>query len=149
MEVSSSRGGRDFDTPRTDAAVIQSETDDRLAGETVSADFARGLERELVRWTSFGRSLYHDDVQREIAAAKSGSERNCGWIAVTDRPMPNDLGGSHLVANARGQVAPCIRGVIANNVGTAYDWNYGEPVTHWMPMPSPPHNRNSCAKDTP
>lgn len=32
-------------TPRTDARVITSETDERLAGELVDADFARQLER--------------------------------------------------------------------------------------------------------
>lgn len=61
-------------TPRTDAAVIQSETDDRLSGELVSADFARGIERELAKWTSLGRSLYHDDVRRETEAAKQQSK---------------------------------------------------------------------------
>lgn len=60
------------------------------------------------------------------------------WIAVSERPMPNNLYGSHLVANAKGQVAPCIRGVIHNNVGTKWDWDFGEPVTHWMPLPEPP-----------
>lgn len=34
-------------TPRTDAGVITDEFDDRLGDETVTADFARQLEREL------------------------------------------------------------------------------------------------------
>lgn len=52
--------------------------------------------------------------------------------------MPDD-GGTFLVANAKGQVAPKIRRIIHNNVGTAYDWNYGEAITHWMPLPSAPN----------
>lgn len=52
--------------------------------------------------------------------------------------MPKD-GGSYLVADAvRGNVAPYIRGVIHNNIGTAHDWQYGEAITHWMPLPRPP-----------
>ena len=38
----------------------------------------------------------------------------------------------------RGNVAPYIRGVIHNNIGTAHDWQYGEAITHWMPLPQPP-----------
>ena len=52
--------------------------------------------------------------------------------------MPKD-GGSYLVADAvRGNVAPYVRGVIHNNTGTHWDWQYGEAITHWMPLPPPP-----------
>jgi hypothetical protein len=84
------------DTPRTDALVITSETDDRLAGELVSADDARKLERELaaleaekcdaITWTMFKaraeeaeaalaeatRAL--SDVTREREAMKSRAD---------------------------------------------------------------------------
>lgn len=59
-----------------------------------------------------------------------------GWQPIETRP--SDLLSTYLVANSRGQVAPLIRGVIHNNTGTPWDWEYGEAVTHWMPMPDPP-----------
>ena len=60
------------------------------------------------------------------------------WRQISEAPLPND-GGSYLVADAvRGFVAPHIRGVIHNNVGTSWDWQYGEAITHWMPLPPPP-----------
>ena len=50
----------------------------------------------------------------------------------------NDKPLAYLVANAKGQVAPLIRGIIHNTVGSPWDWNYGEAITHWMPRPTPP-----------
>jgi hypothetical protein len=51
---------------------------------------------------------------------------------------PKD-GSSYLIADAvRGFVAPHIRGVIHNNPGTSWDWQYGEEATHWMPLPDAP-----------
>lgn len=44
---------------------------------------------------------------------------------------------TYLVKNKIGQVAPIVRGVIQDNVGTQWDWNWGEPATAWMPMPKP------------
>jgi hypothetical protein len=53
--------------------------------------------------------------------------------------MPRD-GGSYLVADAAtGSVAPYTRGMIHNNPGTPNDWQYGEAITHWMPLPSAPN----------
>ena len=52
--------------------------------------------------------------------------------------MPKDENLSLLVTNKKGQVAPYIRGVIHNNVGSAWDWNYGESITGWRPLPTPP-----------
>lgn len=61
------------------------------------------------------------------------------WRPIETRPKGDDhLYGTYLIANAKGQVAPCIRGIIHNNVGSAWDWNYGEAATHWMPLPAPP-----------
>jgi hypothetical protein len=52
--------------------------------------------------------------------------------------MPKD-GGSYIVANAvLGHVAPYICYVIHNNVWSTFDWQYGEAITHWMPLPPPP-----------
>ena len=51
---------------------------------------------------------------------------------------PKD-GSSYLIADCvRGFVAPDIRGVIHNNPGTSWDWEYGEQATHWMPLPDAP-----------
>jgi len=58
------------------------------------------------------------------------------WLPIETKPKDD---GSYLVADAtRGLVAPYIRGVIHNNVGTCWDWQYGEAITHWMPLPAPP-----------
>jgi hypothetical protein len=57
------------------------------------------------------------------------------WQPISTRP----INGSYLVANAKGQVAPLINGVIHNSHSSpAWDWHYGEAVTHWMPLPPPP-----------
>ena len=71
-----------------------------------------------------------------LSEAKAG-----GWVAVEQAPLPRD-DGSYLVANAaRGVVAPYVRGVIHNNTGTNWDWNYGDSVSHWQPLPAPPAQR--------
>jgi hypothetical protein len=51
------------------------------------------------------------------------------WLS--PETLPKD-GGTYLVKNDKGQVAPHIRGVIHNNAGSSWDWNYGESVTGWM-----------------
>lgn len=75
-----------------------------------------------------------DDMALALRAALQARE---GWVSVEDVPLPK-LCESYLVANKSGQVAPHIRGVIHNNVGTANDWAYGESITHWMPLPAAP-----------
>ena len=66
------------------------------------------------------------------------SEGLGAWLPIATVPMPRDS-GSYLVADAvRGLVAPHIRGVIHNNPGSVWDWQYGEAITHWMPLPAPP-----------
>ncbi len=52
--------------------------------------------------------------------------------------MPRDGGTCIVGAAGCGLVAPHIQGVIHNNPGTAWDWQYGEAITHWMPLPEPP-----------
>lgn len=65
------------------------------------------------------------------------------WQPITT--MPSD-GGTYLVADAiRGFVAPHIGGIIHNNAGTEWDWQYGESITHWMPLPEPPSNAGDQA----
>ena len=59
-----------------------------------------------------------------------------GWLPIESRP--NDDHATYLVANDKGQVAPWINGVIHNNVGTAFDWEFGEAITHWQPLPAAP-----------
>ena len=59
------------------------------------------------------------------------------WQPVETFPM--DIDGTVLVANKRGQVAPWIRGVIHSNVPN-HDWEHGEAITHWMPLPAPPRS---------
>lgn len=58
------------------------------------------------------------------------------WQPIETRPQ--NLTDTYLVVNTKGQVAPWIKGVIHNNTGTKWDWDYGEAITHWMPLPEPP-----------
>lgn len=81
----------------------------------------------------------------EIESLQKRLSEAHAWIPVSERPLPgrnpDERGGregSYLVANAKGQVAPHIRGVIHNNVGSPWDWEYGEAITHWMPLPEAP-----------
>lgn len=55
------------------------------------------------------------------------------WLDI--ETAPKDELTTYLVKNRLGQVAPIVRGVIQNNVGTPWDWNWGAPATGWMPMP--------------
>lgn len=70
-------------------------------------------------------------VSRFVDAATSRE-----WVPVSERPLPRD-GGTYLVTCAAGYVTPHIRGVIHNNVGTPWDWDYGGAITGWMPLPAP------------
>lgn len=45
---------------------------------------------------------------------------------------------TYLIANSGGQVAPIVRGVVQNNVGTKWDWDGAYKATHWMPLPDAP-----------
>jgi hypothetical protein len=57
------------------------------------------------------------------------------WQPISTRPKDDLI--TYLVTNGR-QVAPWIRGVIHNNAGTAWDWDYGSSIVAWMPLPDPP-----------
>ena len=74
-----------------------------------------------------------DQLRAAIAADRA---QRVGWLPANPDAM--DIRKSYLVANAKGEVAPWIRGVIHNNVGTANDWQYGEGITHYMPLPPAP-----------
>lgn len=75
----------------------------------------------------------------ELSAAgeKSDAVGGDGWISVKECALPSEP-GTFLVTNALGEVAPHISGIIHNNTGTAADWQYGEAITHWMPLPLAP-----------
>jgi hypothetical protein len=67
--------------------------------------------------------------------AASPSETSCsGWQPLDTRPK--EFESTYLVTNGL-QVAPWIRGIIHNNAGTAWDWEYGSNIIGWMPLPSP------------
>jgi hypothetical protein len=107
-------------------------------GERAGHDSQSGIS-----WDGFnvrGDAASIREVKRliEFAAARAVlAEKR--WLSALTRPIDSS---THLVADAeRGFVAPCIRGVIQNNVGTAHDWQYGAEITHWMPMPAPPDTR--------
>lgn len=70
-----------------------------------------------------------------LAAAPQSGKKEDGWLPIDTAPKD---GSTHLVVNDKGQVAPRIRDIIHNNVGTAHDWCSGAHATHWMPLPSPP-----------
>lgn len=54
----------------------------------------------------------------------------------TTAPYP-EYNATYIVKNAKGQVAPMINGIIHNNVGTPWDWDFCEPITGWCEMPKP------------
>lgn len=96
----------------------------------------KAIDAALTRAYSEGRGDQHKDHQAERLAKKPEAAGEGHWIAIAERPTPRD-GESFLVTNGR-HVVPHIRGVIHNNTGSPWDWNYGESITHWMPLPSPP-----------
>jgi hypothetical protein len=69
-----------------------------------------------------------------ITELESAAETTGEWRSIDTRPK--DLDSTYLVTNGR-QVAPWIRGVIHNNTGTPWDWDYGSNIIGWMPLPSP------------
>ena len=81
-----------------------------------------------------------DKTTKDLACGQSGPTVLLGGWQHRDT-MPG-ITETFLVGNDRGQVAPMIRGIIHNNVGTSWDWNYGESVTCWMPLPPPPNAGN-------
>lgn len=116
-------------TPRTDAEASDAANYAPIEkGWYVHVDFACQLERELAAVT--------EERDAFIASARI-KEANSGWRPIETRP--DGISESYIVADAvRGLVAPWVRGVIHSNTGTAWDWHYGEAVTHWMPLPDPP-----------
>lgn len=50
---------------------------------------------------------------------------------------PNLMPDVYLVVNSKGQVAPCIEGIIHNTVGPGWDWEPGARITHWRPLQNP------------
>ncbi len=85
----------------------------------------------LKAWSEISLAMQHNG---EACAIESALQP--GWRDIESAPKD---GSSYLVADAeRGFVAPHIRGVIHNNPGTNWDWQYGEAVTHWMPLPPAP-----------
>jgi hypothetical protein len=75
---------------------------------------------------------YLQDCYAAMLAAAPAADG--GWLPMDS--FPHD-GGTYLVMNSKGEVAPHIRGIIHNNIGTANDWHYGEAVTGWQPLPAP------------
>jgi hypothetical protein len=87
-------------------------------------------------WKKVGAQEKLDALRTALAQPAAPDAQPVAWQPI--ETMPED-GGSYLVADAvRGMVAPRIRGVIHNNPGTAHDWQYGEAITHWMPLPPAP-----------
>jgi hypothetical protein len=55
------------------------------------------------------------------------------WRPIAEAPA-DFRDGTFIVTNRLGEVAPMVRGVIQNNVGSR-DWTFGEPITEWQPLP--------------
>lgn len=128
------------------------EGDDSDLGHMLFVAHADERDEPLDRW----QPLYaapavppKEPEQQGHPNARSGQFPDAaggGWISVEDRPIPRD-GGTFLVAGAGGQVVPYIRGVLHNNVGSPWDWNYGEAITHWMPLPDAPSGGSGSGSD--
>jgi hypothetical protein len=69
---------------------------------------------------------------RHVAPSPEGAK----WVPVTERPLPKD-DGTYLVTDGK-HVAPMVRALIENNVGTPWDWDFGAKIPHWMPLPGAP-----------
>lgn len=79
-----------------------------------------------------------DALQKFASRFGSAPQPSDGWISVNDERLPDDS-GSYIIANQPLQmVAPLVGGVIRNNVGTKWDWDFGVPITHWQPIPAAP-----------
>lgn len=121
------------DTPAQPAEPVQRLSDERAAFEAWHNEYRT---QELVRrddtyYNTHVRCRWEGWQARAIESALQP-----GWRDIESAPKD---GSSYLVADAeRGFVAPHIRGVIHNNPGTNWDWQYGEAVTHWMPLPPAP-----------
>jgi len=90
----------------------------------------------LVQANDRGGFVANGDYLTAVTEAyEQGKKDATTWqpIEAATRPMPV----VYLVMNNKGQVAPSIDGVIHNTIGTAWDWAYGELITHFMLMPLP------------
>lgn len=99
------------------------------------ADALLKAAEEVYRPLSRGLHLLaNDPVVERLGAALSAARKDDGWIS--GHPPKDD--GTYLVANDTGQVAPLIRGVIHNNIGSHHDWNFGEAITAYRLLPAAP-----------
>lgn len=115
---------------------------------TLTPQLAQQCLEALEPFTKFNSSeptitvpVWSADVTRARAASAAlrealASGEGDGWMPIESAPPLRPR--CYLVASSTGQVAPHIDGVIHNTVGTAWDWNYGESITHWRPLPAPP-----------
>lgn len=79
-----------------------------------------------------------NDARAKLRAALTHRQQGVvgQWQPIETRPTGHYE--TYLVTNGAGQVAPWSRGVIHNNPGTQWDWNYGDEITQWMPLPPAP-----------
>ena len=86
------------------------------------------------------RQLYEENekLQRQVNAMRTlldaaNEELNKRkWLPIETRPKGDE---TYLVTNEIKQVAPVVRGIVQNNPGTIWDWNYFYEAIAWMPMP--------------
>lgn len=108
------------------------------ARKFLSLPFSQQIAARLNRVDELELELAAVTEERDaIIASARIRDTNAGWRPIETRP--EGISESYIVGDAvRGLVAPWVRGVIHSNAGTAWDWHYGEAVTHWMPLPAPP-----------
>lgn len=87
---------------------------------------------ELAILTGDKPPLTKSDCEMVVAAVDRVLKSE--WRPVETRPA--DLNATYLVTDGK-MVAPWIRGVIHNNPGTEWDWNWGSAITHWRPIDPP------------
>lgn len=120
----------------------------KLAGELDSAAHEPGnalLGAAMVRVQHYERALRKVREQCDCNGDLRGVTI-CDEALYSDSPSqppgawrsgrPPNNGDSYIVANDKGQVAPYVRGIIHNNVSTPWDWNYGEAIVAWQPLPT-------------
>lgn len=117
-------------TPRADAAAVFRKDEFGDWVETVNADFARHLERELAAVTEERDAL--------IASARI-KEANSGWRPIETAPRDGSdvltwWDGKRRIAWSYDRKGPWLTAGDAWNMDCA---EYTQP-THWMPLPAPP-----------
>jgi hypothetical protein len=97
---------------------------DRSSGAVLTKEQVERLKRDGFRECDGSVFLAFQALCDMALASLEERQARERWITVSKKPLPDDQ-ETYLVSGDAGHVAPRMRGVIYNNVGTPWDWNYG------------------------